>query len=66
MAKALQPGSKHNVRKFESSAGWWNRFLNRDRFTIRQKTHIAQKLPKNIDGEVFLFYQICTKLKKNV
>jgi transposase-like protein len=35
--------------KFVASAGWCSRFMNRNGFCLRQRTKIAQKLPKDLE-----------------
>jgi len=37
------------ITEFKASAGWCTRFMNRYELCLRQRTKIAQKLPKELD-----------------
>lgn len=63
-AKALQLAPKFNFPHFKSSAGWCSRFMNRCGLTLRQKTHIAKKLPKDIDEKIHNFAKFIIKERK--
>lgn len=54
----IQPG------KFHASAGWCTRFMDRNDLSLRQRTHIAQKLPKDIEVKVDSFHQFIIKERK--
>ena len=49
---------------FRASAGWCTRFMNRNDLTIRQRTKIAQKLPRDLEAKVDSFLQYVIKLRK--
>ena len=63
-ARALQIAPKYNFPNFKASAGWCTRFMNRSRLTLRQKVHIAQKLPKDVDDKVQKFFAFVIKERK--
>lgn len=55
-AKILAKERKFQVPDtFKASAGWCNRFMRRNNLSIRQRTHIAQKLPKDLEIKVTSF-----------
>lgn len=62
--KALQLAPKYHLAQFKSSAGWCTRFLNRNGLALRQKTHIAQKLPKDVEEKVHNFEKFVLKERK--
>ena len=56
--KALElsrSGKYENTDGFKGSVGWCCRFMLRNNLTLRQRTHIAQKLPRDVDDNVMLF-----------
>ena len=57
-ARALQIAPKYNFPNFKASAGWCTRFMDRSELTFRQKTHNAQKLPKDIHEKVHNFLHL--------
>ena len=63
-ARALQIAPKYNFPNFKASAGWCTTFMYRSGLTLRQKTHIAQKLPKDIDEKVQKFFAFVIKEQK--
>ena len=63
-ARALQIAPKYNFPNFKASAGWCTRFMDRSSLTLTQKTHIAQKLPKDIDEKVHNFFAFVIKERK--
>lgn len=62
--KALQLAPNFDITDFKASAGWCTRFMNRYGLAIREKTHIAQKLPSDIDGKVQKFLHFVLKEHK--
>ena len=58
--RALQIEKERGQSDFKASAGWCTRYMRRNNLVLRQKTHIAQKLPKDVDCKVdsFLKYVI--------
>ena len=65
-ARALQIAPKYNFPNFKASAGWCTRFMDQSGLTLRQKTHIAQKLPKDIDEKVHNFFAFVIKERKRL
>ena len=63
-ARALQIAPKYNFPNFKASAGWCTRFMDRSSLTLRQKMHIALKLPKDIDEKVHNFFAFVIKERK--
>ena len=49
---------------FKASAGWCTRYMRRNNLVLRQKTHIAQKLPKDVDCKVDSFLKYVIDLRK--
>ena len=62
--KALQIAPKNILPAFKGSAGWCTRFMNRWGLALSQKTHIAQKFPKDIDDKVHNFAKFVLKSRK--
>ena len=58
--RALQIAKERGQSDFKASAGWCTRYMRRNNLVLRQKTHIAQELPKDVDCKVdsFLKYVI--------
>ena len=54
----------HITGKFVASAGWCTRFMNRNGLVLRQRTHIAQKLPKDLDDKVDKFHRFVIDERK--
>lgn len=50
---------------FKASAGWCTRFMKRYGLTLRQRTHIAQKLPADVEHKVANFHQFVLKERKS-
>ena len=53
--RALQIAKERGQSDFKASAGWCTRYMRRNNLFLRQKTHIAQKLPKHVDCKVDRF-----------
>ena len=66
--KALQLAkeAKYGIDRaaFKASSGWCNRFMSRHNLVIRQRTHIAQKLPADVDDKVMSFHQFVIRHHK--
>jgi len=62
--KALQLAKEHGYTKFKASCGWCSRFMKRHDLVLRQKTHIAQKLPKDLDEKVDKFHKYNIEIRK--
>jgi len=45
----------------KASPGWCSRFMNRCGFILKQRTHIAQKLPKVVEDKIISFHQYIGK-----
>ena len=50
--------------KFTASAGWCTKFMRRHELTLRQRTHIAQKLPSDVDDKVTSFQKFVIEERK--
>ena len=56
---------KYNIPGvFKASDGWCTRFFARSGLTLRQRTHIAQKLPKDVDFKVEEFHKFVIDERK--
>ena len=51
---------------FKASSGWCNRFMNRKGLVLRQKTHIAQKLPSDLDEKLTNFHSYVIDSRKKM
>jgi len=49
---------------FHASAGWCDRFMNRQGLALRQRTKIAQKLPSDLEVKLDSFWKYAIKLRK--
>ena len=54
-----------NPTPFKASAGWCTRFMRRKNLTLRQRTHIAQKLPKDVDDKLYQFLKFVIDERKS-
>ena len=50
---------------FKASPGWCHRFMKRRELALRQKTHIAQKLPSDVDTKVENFQKFIISSRKD-
>ena len=53
------------VNSFKASGSWLNRFLNRYNFSLRRRTKISQKLPKDMHEKLCSFHNYIRTLQKN-
>ena len=53
------------VNSFKSSGPWLNLFLNRYNFSLRRRTKISQKLPKDLHKKLCSFHNYIRTLQKN-
>lgn len=53
----------HNS-EFKASSGWLTKFLNRNRFCLRNRTSVCQKLPKQLEGVLTKFYADAAKFMR--
>jgi len=51
---------------FKASLGWCSQFMNWCGLTLRQRTHIAQKLPKDVEDKIISFHQYIIKQRKEM
>ena len=51
-------------KDFKATVGWCNRFMNRKNLVIRQKTKIAQKLPRDLDHKVTNFHRFVIGMRQ--
>ena len=61
--RALEMSKEEKYRtpdsdNFRASSGWCNRFMNRHGLSLRQRTKISQKLPKDLDEKISSFQKI--------
>lgn len=56
-ALQLCKDEKYGIRDFKATAGWCTRFMNRCNLTLRQRTHIAQKLRVDLDEKITKFHR---------
>ena len=50
---------------FKASPGWCHRFMKRRELALPQKTHIAQKLPSDVDTKVENFQKFIISARKD-
>ncbi|MES9884208.1 MAG: hypothetical protein ABW185_25465 [Sedimenticola sp.] len=65
LQKAKDPQYQIDVDKFKASAGWCTRFMRRHGLAMRQRTHIAQKLPKDLDDKLENFHKFVINQRKS-
>ena len=53
--KALKLAKQTGIRDLKASACWCTRFMKRHDFVLRQKTKIAQRLPRELDDKITSF-----------
>ena len=53
------------VTPFKATAGWCTRFMNRQGLSLRTKTHIGQKLPKDVEDKVLSFQKFVIDERKD-
>ena len=51
---------------FKASPGWCSQFMNLCGLALRQRTHIAQKLPKDVEDKIISFHQYIIKQRKEM
>ena len=52
-----------NITNFKLSNRWLYAFMRRQRLSLRRRTKIAQKLPKQIEESLEKFHQFITRLR---
>ena len=62
--RALQIAKELGHAAFKASNGWCTRFTNRHGLCLRQRTHIAQKLPSDVEDKVMNFHKFVIDLRK--
>ena len=62
--RALQIAKERGQSDFKASAGWCTRYMQKNNLIFRQKTHIAPKLPKDVDCKVDSFLKYMIDLRK--
>ena len=63
--RALQITKELGYADFKASNGWCTRFMNRHGLCLRQRMHIAQKLPKDVEDKVMNFHKFVIDLRKS-
>ena len=62
-ALRMKKSGQHNTSvTFVASAGWCTRFMERHGLTLRQRTKLSQKLPKDLETKVNSFHRFIFKL----
>ena len=58
-AQQLAKDAKYRIdaTSFKLSMDWCTCFMNRNNLTLRQRIHIAQKLPSDLDDKVSSFHK---------
>ena len=56
---------QQQVPSFRASDGWAYKFLQRNRFTLRAKTSISQRLPAGLEGKMKSYLQKVQKERKD-
>ena len=58
-AQWLAKDAKYRIdaTSFKLSMGWCTHFMNHNNLTLGQRTHIAQKLPSDLDDKVSSFHK---------
>lgn len=65
MLKAKKISKMENIQNFKGNRGWCDRFMKRKNLSIRQKTKIAQKLPKDLEDKITKFLSYVIRLRKS-
>ena len=50
--KAKKIAQEKNMTNFRGSTGWMTRFMKRENLSWRTRTHVGQKLPKDLEDKV--------------
>ena len=61
--KAKKLISQHNP-SFKASSGWMTKFLSRNKFTLRNRTSVCQKLPAQLEKALTQFYADAAKFMR--
>ena len=64
LSKNPQFAAEFKDKRFVASTGWCNNFMNRHDFTLRKRTKIAQKLPKDLEAKIDSFWDYVIKQRK--
>ena len=56
--------NKEESNDFKATVGWYSRFMNRRNLVIRERTKIAQKLPKDLEHNMTNFHKFIIQLRK--
>lgn len=57
-------GEFSSSANFVASAGWCTRFMERHGLTLRQRTKLSQKLPKDLENKINSFHRFVIELRK--
>ena len=65
-AQWLAKDAKYRIdaTSFKSSMGWCTRFMNCNNLTLHLRTHIAQKLPSDLDDKVLSFHKFVVRMTR--
>ena len=56
--------NKKNATDFKGSISWCSRFMKRYNLVLREKTKIAQKLPRELDDKITSFHKFVIDLRR--
>ena len=62
--KMKKSGDYTVTGRFLASAGWCTRFMERHGLTLKQRTKLSQKLPKDLESKVDSFQKYIIKMRK--
>lgn len=64
--KALELAHNMNIprREFKASIGWCRRMMRRNGFSLRRRTSLAQRLPKDCEEKLVAYQRFIIKLRK--
>ena len=63
--RVLQIAKELEHADFNALNGWCTHFMNQHGLCLQQRTHIAQKLPKDVEDKVMNFHKFVTDLRKS-
>ena len=65
-AQQLAKNAKYRIdaTSFKSSMGWCTHFMNHNNLTLHERTHIAQKLPSDLDDKVLSFHKFVVRMTR--
>jgi len=64
--KAKMVAKEFNYPEFKASSRWCHKFMARHNLSVRKRTHIAQKLPEDVEGKVLDFQKYIITTRKQL